>query len=175
MTTTTPATTVPTNPATTAPHSHPRSVEAARSIMAAPLPFSRRAAEHVPSPRGGIVTISGSPVRPTRAGEAERIGAQLARVAATVPWGRVQDDLWDARSGFVYRLRAEASVRDRAERVAAEHGLDRREFVHYALRRWYCFWARGSPSYSSSSTMVCGPARRGTTRSTSRSTACRST
>ncbi|HZQ99847.1 MAG TPA: hypothetical protein VFC93_13645 [Chloroflexota bacterium] len=81
------------------------------------------------------------PGRPLeRAAEVERIGAQLARVAATVPWGRVQDDLWDARSGFVYRLRAEASVRDRAERVAAEHGLDRREFVHYALRRWYCFW-----------------------------------
>ena len=75
-----------------------------------------------------------------RAVEIERIGAQLARVAATVPWGRVQHDALDALSGFIYRLRAEASVRERAACVAAEHGLDRAEVVHYALRRWYCFW-----------------------------------
>src|SRR5581483_11776333 len=88
MTTTTPATTVPTNPATTAPHSHRRSVEAARSIMAAPLPFSRRAAEHVPSPRGGIVTISGSPVRPTRAGAAAAVLGLRADSAAATPAAR---------------------------------------------------------------------------------------
>src|SRR5689334_19763682 len=75
-----------------------------------------------------------------RAAEVERIGAQLARVAATVPWGRIQDDRWDGLSRFIYRLRGEASVRARAHAVAAEHGLERGPFVQYALRRWYCFW-----------------------------------
>ena len=75
-----------------------------------------------------------------RAAEVERIGSQLARVATTVSWGRVQDDRWDELSRFIYRVRAAAGVRERAERVAAEHGLDAGAFVQYALRRWYCFW-----------------------------------
>lgn len=77
---------------------------------------------------------------PSPADEIPRIAAQLDRVAETVPWGRVQDDVWDGLSRFVYRLRGAASARAQAERVAAEHGLDREPFVQYSLRRWYCFW-----------------------------------
>lgn len=72
--------------------------------------------------------------------EIPRIAAQLARVAETVPWGRVQDDTWDGLSRFVYRVRTAEAVREQAGRVAGEHGLERAAFVHYALRRWYCFW-----------------------------------
>jgi hypothetical protein len=72
--------------------------------------------------------------------EIPRIAAQLARVAETVPWGRVQDDTWDGLSRFIYRVRTAAGVREQAERIAGERGLDGTAFVHYALRRWYCFW-----------------------------------
>jgi hypothetical protein len=86
-----------------------------------------------------------APIRRRRAApnprlEIERIVTQLARVAATVPWGRVQDDRWDGLSRFIYRVRSASGAREQAERVAAEHGLDRADFVNYALRRWYCFW-----------------------------------
>ncbi|HEV8636345.1 MAG TPA: hypothetical protein VG370_19145 [Chloroflexota bacterium] len=79
-----------------------------------------------------------------RAAEIVRIASQLARVAETVSWGRVQDDRWDQLSRFVYRTRSAAAARTRAEQVAAELGPrlgdEPRAFVHYALRRWYCFW-----------------------------------
>jgi hypothetical protein len=79
-----------------------------------------------------------------RATEIGRIAGQLARVAETVPWGRVQDNRWDRLSRFVYRTRSAAAARTKAEQVAAELGAaldgDGAGFVHYALRRWYCFW-----------------------------------
>ena len=79
-----------------------------------------------------------------RAAEIGRIAGQLARVAETVPWGRVQDNRWDQLSRFVYRTRSAASARTRAEQVVTELGGrlagEPRAFVHYALRRWYCFW-----------------------------------
>jgi hypothetical protein len=79
-----------------------------------------------------------------RAAEIGRIAGQLARVAETVPWGRVQDNRWDQLSRFVYRTRSAAAVRTRAEQVVAELGGrlagEPRAFVHYALRRWSCFW-----------------------------------
>src|SRR5215475_14076581 len=77
-----------------------------------------------------------------RAAEIGRIAVQLARVAETVPWGRVQDNRWDRLSRFVYRTRSAAAARTKAEQVVAEQGprLDGEPsgFVHYALRRWYC-------------------------------------
>lgn len=100
---------------------------------------------HDPRPYSAYAPIrtrrsrSGQPIASHRA-EIERIAAQLARVAATVPWGRVQDDAWDGLSRFVYRTRTAAGARDRACAVAAELSLDRTAFVDYALRRWYCFW-----------------------------------
>jgi hypothetical protein len=99
------------------------------ALFADPRPYSayapiKRRAARGPNPRVEIPRIAG----------------QLARVAATVPWGRVQDDAWDGLSRFIYRVRSAAGARQQAERVAAEHGLDRTAFVQYALRRWYCFW-----------------------------------
>jgi len=69
--------------------------------------------------------------------EIGRIARQLGQVARAVPWGRVQDNAWDADSRFVYRLRSVASARLAAERVAGDRGA---AFVQYALRRWFCFW-----------------------------------
>jgi hypothetical protein len=77
-----------------------------------------------------------------RPAEIARIGRQLARVAETVPWGRVQDDRWDRLSRFVYRTRSADAARQKAEAAAASAGLgaDAIAFVQYTLRRWYCFW-----------------------------------
>jgi hypothetical protein len=77
-----------------------------------------------------------------RPAEIQRISRQLARVAETVPWGRVQDDRWDRLSRFVYRTRSAEAARQQAEDAAATAGLgvDAAAFVQYALRRWYCFW-----------------------------------
>jgi hypothetical protein len=98
------------------------------ALFADPRPYSA----YAPIKRRGTA-------RP-RGDEIPRIAAQLTKVADTVPWGRVQDDSWDGRSRFIYRVRTASGVREQAERVAAEHGLDRTDFVHYALRRWFCFW-----------------------------------
>jgi hypothetical protein len=72
--------------------------------------------------------------------EIERIARQLARVAQTVPWGRVQNDEWDRLCPFIFRLRSLDGVRNRLERVGLPDAGERVEFVNYALRRWYCFW-----------------------------------
>jgi hypothetical protein len=92
------------------------------------------------SPYAPIKQARRSAPKPSPRDEVPRIAAQLDRVAETVPWGRIQDDAWDGLSRFIYGLRTAQSVRDQAERVAAEHALERTPFVHYALRRWYCFW-----------------------------------
>ncbi len=75
-----------------------------------------------------------------REAEIERVARQLARIAETVPWGRVQNNRWDSFCHFIFRLRAADHVRERAAKVAAEQGLPGDEFIHYVLRRWYCFW-----------------------------------
>jgi hypothetical protein len=75
-----------------------------------------------------------------RAAEIARVGRQLAMVVETVPWGRLQNDAWDGHCAFIFRLRSVVTVRQRAVEVAEAQGLDRAEFVDYALRRWYCFW-----------------------------------
>jgi hypothetical protein len=93
-----------------------------------------------PRPYSPYAPIRQRRAAPDRRQEIERIATQLARVAATVPWGRVQDDAWDGLSRFIYRVRSAGGAREQAERVAAEQGLDRADFVDYALRRWYCFW-----------------------------------
>jgi len=64
----------------------------------------------------------------------------LGRVVRAIRWGRTQNDAWDRHCQFIFRLRSAEGVRERAEHVAQEHHLDSDELVHYALRRWYCFW-----------------------------------
>ncbi len=72
--------------------------------------------------------------------EIERIGRQLARIVQEIPWGRVQNDAWDGRCQFIFRLRTVDRVRVRAEEIARQQALNPDAFVSYALRRWYCFW-----------------------------------
>src|ERR671937_390864 len=110
-----------------------------------PQPYSPLAPIRRRRPGGRAARAGGAGAEgQRRAAEIGRIAGQLARVAETVPWGRVQDDRFDTLSRFVYRTRSAAAVRARAEQVADELGTalgaDRRGFVHYALRRWYCFW-----------------------------------
>jgi len=93
-----------------------------------------------PRPYSPYAPLKRSRPAPSPREEIPRIAAQLDRVAETVPWGRVQDDAWDGLSRFIYKVRTAQGAREQAERIAAEHGLDRTAFVHYALRRWYCFW-----------------------------------
>src|SRR5438477_8804592 len=103
-----------------------------------PRPYSAYAPIRARPPRRGP---SAAPLEPrAREADVERIARQLALISQTVPWGRVQDDAWDGLSRFIYALRTAAAVRERAEWVAAEHGLDPVAFAHYALRRWFCFW-----------------------------------
>jgi hypothetical protein len=72
--------------------------------------------------------------------EIVRIARQLAQVAREVPWERVQNDTWDRACQFIFRVRTAARVRTKAEQIATQQGLEHPAFIHYALRRWYCFW-----------------------------------
>jgi hypothetical protein len=75
-----------------------------------------------------------------REAEIARISRQLAQVAREIPWERVQNDAWDRACSFIFRTRTAARVRAKAEEIGAREDLERPAFVHYALRRWYCFW-----------------------------------
>jgi hypothetical protein len=75
-----------------------------------------------------------------REAEIDRIAHQLGQIAREIRWERVQNDSWDRSCQFIFRLRTAARVRTKAEEVAAQQELERPAFVHYALRRWYCFW-----------------------------------
>lgn len=71
--------------------------------------------------------------------EIARLASQLAGVAATVPWGRIQGDTWDEATDFIYRMRSPARVSERARLEAYRRGVDAGALMRYALRRWYCF------------------------------------
>jgi hypothetical protein len=111
-----------------------------------PRPYSAYAPIRTPSKRAAAARRrqeQESALLTTPAGrEAEiaRIARQLARVAQTTPWGRVQNDAWDGCCGFIFRLRTADRARERATKVAHEQHFERDEFVQYVLRRWYCFW-----------------------------------
>ncbi len=106
----------------------------------APIPTrSRRAKATRPTSRGAgtqpaLTTLA------EREAEIARIARQLAQVAQEIPWERIQNDTWDQLCLFIFRLRTLTSVRTRADDVARQHNLEQPDFVHYALRRWYCFW-----------------------------------
>ncbi|HVC34404.1 MAG TPA: hypothetical protein VNL16_12915 [Chloroflexota bacterium] len=106
----------------------------------APLRRSTRPAASRRQPAWAADEAAGPQTPAERTAEIARIGRQLTRIVAEVPWGRVQNDAWDGLCPFIFRLRALDSVRARATQVALERNLDRTEFVQYALRRWYCFW-----------------------------------
>lgn len=98
----------------------------------APYASARRPGQHGNAP-------SRSPDA-TREAEIARIARALRRVVDDVPWGRVQNDAWDRLCPFIFRVRSLDRVRALAEQVALQWDLERPAFVHYALRRWYCFW-----------------------------------
>lgn len=105
-------------------------------------PIRARARRQQPAEPGLRTGSFGSNLVASGEAEAEiaRIARQLALVARQIPWERVQNDTWDRLSPYIFRIRTAARVRARSEAVAAERGFDRSAFVHYAMRRWYCFW-----------------------------------
>ncbi len=67
------------------------------------------------------------------------IRAELQRLTRLPPWGRVQQDHWDAASRFVYRIRSLDELRQETRRVAATRGFPLQDFAAYVVRRWYNF------------------------------------
>jgi len=67
------------------------------------------------------------------------ICAELQRLTQLPPWGRVQQDHWDAASRFVYRIRSLDELRQETRRVAAARGFLLQDFAAYVVRRWYNF------------------------------------
>jgi len=67
----------------------------------------------------------------------EKIRAELLRLRALPPWGRVQNDEWDRLSRFVYHVRSLGVLRRETKRVAAEAGLPLNDFARYVVHRWY--------------------------------------
>ncbi len=65
------------------------------------------------------------------------IRSELLRLSRMPPWGRVQGDDWDARSGFIYRIRSLDELRRETKRVAAEARLPENDFARYVIHRWY--------------------------------------
>jgi hypothetical protein len=113
-------------------------------FVPAPKPYSAYAPVARPPRRPRWATAERDDALPqtpaARAAELRRIADQLGRVVRAIRWGRTQNDAWDRHCQFIFRLRSAEGVRERAEHVAQEHHLDSDELVHYALRRWYCFW-----------------------------------
>jgi hypothetical protein len=111
-----------------------------------PRPYSPYAPIRTRAARGGTRRRSRSDFVPATPAEREaeiaRIAAQLARLAQTLTWGRVQNDAWDRLCHFIFRLRTAEAVRKHAADAARKQGaaVDLADFTSYALRRWYCFW-----------------------------------
>jgi hypothetical protein len=52
-------------------------------------------------------------------------------------WGRVQNDVWDKKSRFIYRTKTVEEVLSQANKVSSNN----QSFVNYCLNRWYNFWS----------------------------------
>jgi len=67
------------------------------------------------------------------------IRAELQRLSRLPPWGRVQQDIWDEASRFIYQIRSLDELRQETRRVAMARGFPLQEFAAYVIRRWYNF------------------------------------
>ncbi|UJH90222.1 hypothetical protein LZ575_15205 [Antarcticibacterium sp. 1MA-6-2] len=56
-------------------------------------------------------------------------------------WGRIQNDVWDRHSSFIYSTSSWDILRQKCEDAVKSNGLNRREFLNYAFNRWYNYWS----------------------------------
>ncbi len=64
---------------------------------------------------------------------------ELLKVKRMPPWGRVQGNVWDRASRFIYQIDDLDALRSETRRVAAKMNLPLWDFGSYVIRRWYNF------------------------------------